>query len=77
MSPAPDLRTTRRTTCCTSGAVSGTTHLLSTLFPLPVLGRGAARGAILLKKKGESTAIALPTSFGGTQTNARVAGGAP
>ena len=42
MSPAPDLRTTRRTTCCTtcctSGAVSGTTHLLSTLFPLPVLG---------------------------------------
>ena len=38
---------------------------------------GQIPGAILLKKKGESTAIALPTSFGGTQTNARVAGGAP
>ena len=37
---------------------------------------GHIPGAILLKKKGESTAIALPTSFSGTQTHTHVAGGA-
>jgi hypothetical protein len=62
MSPAPDLRTT----CRTTGAVSGTTRLLSTLFPLPVLGRGAAPGAILLKKKRASYANARLSSFEGT-----------
>ena len=62
MSPAPDLRTT----CRTTGAVSGTTRLLSTLFPLPVLGRGAAPDAILLKKKRASYAIARLSSFEGT-----------
>ena len=81
MSPAPDLRTTRRTTCCTSGAVSGTTRLLSTLFPLPVLGRGAAPGAILLKKKRASYAIARLSSFEGTDkpraSRMAQSGGAP
>lgn len=68
MSPALDLRTTTCTTLRTSGAVSGTTRLLSTLFSMPVLGRGAARGAILLKKKvGEEIALLLPPpSFDGT-----------
>lgn len=58
--------TTSGTTPGAAQKMSGTTWYLSTIFFAVVLRGGAAPGAILLKKKGESIAIALPTSFGGT-----------
>ena len=54
------------TTVRTTGAFVGTTPVLSTTFSRVVLSSGSAPGAILLKKKGESIAIALPPSFDGT-----------
>lgn len=66
MRPPPDLRTTARTARRTAGFLACTTPALSTIFSQPVLWGYAAPGAILLKKKRASYAIARLSSFEGT-----------
>jgi len=63
MRPPPDLRTTARTAFRTAGFFARTTPALSTFFSRPVLWGYAAPGAILLKKKRASYAIARLSSF--------------
>ncbi len=66
MRPPPDRCTTARTARRTTGILARTTPALSTTLSPPVLWGYTAPGAILLKKKRASYAIARPSSFAET-----------